>query len=254
MKLPLPQEHSAASRAEAAGAGLWRSIRMAGRWLPAPNHVLRHRRLSDVDAEHLQLAVNSRCTPANVISRHAPNELADALDDLLTAVAQGQDADARGDVVRTVLRPQKEQHVAGLDAPLEEQDHARDEVLGDVLHREADADGEDGPGREQGGEVDAEGVIDQVGVHIKITHDYPGDLTVRIVHPDGTEALLHNHSGSSTNDIDQIYGLGGVENSDLDAFKGKPASGTWKLVVKDHASSDEGTLEYVKLAIKGYLD
>ncbi len=38
---------------------------------------LRHRRLGNGDAEHLQLAVNSRGTPANVLWRHAPNELAD---------------------------------------------------------------------------------------------------------------------------------------------------------------------------------
>ncbi len=49
------------------------------RRLAATNHVLGHRRLGDVDAQHLQLAVNSRCTPAKVIARHAPNELTDFL-------------------------------------------------------------------------------------------------------------------------------------------------------------------------------
>ena len=50
------------------------------RWrLAVANQILRYRRLGDVNAQHLQLAVNSRCTPANVIARHAPNELTDFL-------------------------------------------------------------------------------------------------------------------------------------------------------------------------------
>ena len=45
------------------------------RRLTVADHILRDRRLGDVDAQHLQLAVNSRSTPANVFSGHAPNEL-----------------------------------------------------------------------------------------------------------------------------------------------------------------------------------
>ena len=39
-------------------------------WFSMTNHVLCNSRLGDDDAEHLQFAVNSRCTPANVVSRH----------------------------------------------------------------------------------------------------------------------------------------------------------------------------------------
>ena len=47
------------------------------RWrLRMMDHVLCNYRLGDVNAEHLQLAVNPRCTPANVVARHCPDKFA----------------------------------------------------------------------------------------------------------------------------------------------------------------------------------
>ena len=40
------------------------------------DHVLCDCRLGDVDAEQLKFAVNARCTPANVVSRHRPDKIA----------------------------------------------------------------------------------------------------------------------------------------------------------------------------------
>jgi hypothetical protein len=47
------------------------------RWrLRRLDHILCDCRLGDVNAEHLQLAVNSWCAPANVVSRHCPDKFA----------------------------------------------------------------------------------------------------------------------------------------------------------------------------------
>ena len=40
------------------------------------DHVLCDGRLGDMDAQQLKFAVNSRCTPANVVSKHRPDKIA----------------------------------------------------------------------------------------------------------------------------------------------------------------------------------
>ena len=45
-------------------------------WFRMMYHVLCDSRLGDVNAEYLQLAVNPRCTPANVVARHCPDKFA----------------------------------------------------------------------------------------------------------------------------------------------------------------------------------
>jgi len=48
------------------------------RWrLRMMDHVFCDCRLGDVDAEQLKFAVNSRCTPANIVPRHRPDKFAD---------------------------------------------------------------------------------------------------------------------------------------------------------------------------------
>lgn len=102
--------------------------------------------------------------------------------------------------------------------------------------------------------IDIDGIIKEVGVHIKAVHPYVGDLTVKLVHPDGTEVVLHNRQDGSDDNIDRIYGLGGDAAPDLQKLAGKSAAGNWKLIIQDHANSDEGTLEFVGVKIRGYLN
>jgi hypothetical protein len=53
-----------------------RAPRLRGR-SSVPEHVFRHRGLTDVDAEFQEFAVNARRTPQWVGLRHCPNQLAD---------------------------------------------------------------------------------------------------------------------------------------------------------------------------------
>ncbi|HEY0697409.1 MAG TPA: S8 family peptidase [Micromonospora sp.] len=68
-------------------------------------------------------------------------------------------------------------------------------------------------------------------VEVHIVHTWIGDLVVNLVAPDGTTYLLHNRTGSSTDNIDQTYTVN---------LSGEVANGTWKLRVQDAASLDTG--------------
>ena len=82
--------------------------------------------------------------------------------------------------------------------------------------------------------VPVSAVLKSTACRVKITHTFIGDLTVTLRHPDGTEVVLHNRTGGSTDNIDQTYTTA--------AFNGKNSTGTWKLIVKDLAANDTGVL------------
>jgi len=98
--------------------------------------------------------------------------------------------------------------------------------------------------------VSQAGRVRDIGVNIRITHSYVGDLSIKLVHPDGTEVMLRNQTGGSAQNIDATYGMGGIPVSGLSALNGKSLAGEWKLVLEDHAEEDSGYLDRVKLSVK----
>ena len=70
-------------------------------------------------------------------------------------------------------------------------------------------------------------------VYVNITHTWIGDLIVTLVAPDGSEYVLHNRSGGSTDNIDATYTVN---------LSSEPKNGTWNLRVSDNAAADTGTL------------
>jgi len=68
-------------------------------------------------------------------------------------------------------------------------------------------------------------------VAVSIVHTYIGDLKVDLVAPDGSIYTLHNHTGSSTDNINQTYTVN---------LSGEVLNGTWKLRVNDNAGGDTG--------------
>jgi subtilisin-like proprotein convertase family protein len=109
-----------------------------------------------------------------------------------------------------------------------------------------------GPAQESILRLEGQANLADIGVTVHITHPYIGDLTVRIVHPDGTEVLLHERTGGSDDNINKTYGMGGEAIQALSALKGKSAAGDWKLVVRDHAGTDAGIFDSWSLDIKAY--
>jgi subtilisin-like proprotein convertase family protein len=79
------------------------------------------------------------------------------------------------------------------------------------------------------------GNISSLSVTVDIVHTYTGDLSVRLVREsDGREALLVDRQGGSADNIARTFAVS--------AFNGTDAAGTWRLVVRDHAAQDTGTL------------
>ncbi|MEU5948609.1 proprotein convertase P-domain-containing protein [Micromonospora sp. NPDC047465] len=79
-------------------------------------------------------------------------------------------------------------------------------------------------------------------VEVHIVHTYIGDLVVNLVAPDGTTYLLHNRTGSGTDNIDQTYTVN---------VAGEAANGAWKLRVQDAASVDTGHINSWALDLGG---
>jgi subtilisin-like proprotein convertase family protein len=90
----------------------------------------------------------------------------------------------------------------------------------------------------------------EVDVSVSITHPYKGDLRVTLIHPDGTQVILHNQTGGSADNVITTFDTLTVPAQSLAAFVGKAPNGTWQLRVQDLASQDVGTLTGWSLLLK----
>ncbi|MFF9049876.1 S8 family serine peptidase [Streptomyces erythrochromogenes] len=71
-------------------------------------------------------------------------------------------------------------------------------------------------------------------VGVNVVHTYIGDLKVDLIAPDGTVYTVHNRSGGSTDNINQVYTVNASS---------EVANGTWKLRVNDNAGGDTGRID-----------
>ncbi len=69
---------------------------------------------------------------------------------------------------------------------------------------------------------------------MNIVHTYIGDLKVDLIAPDGSVYTVHNRSGGSTDNINQVYTVNASS---------EVAGGTWKLRVNDNAGGDTGRID-----------
>jgi len=84
--------------------------------------------------------------------------------------------------------------------------------------------------------------VSAVEVFIDVTHTWQGDLLVTLTSPSGISVVLHNRTGSSTDNIYGWYPGDLVPAGDLDLFVGEATDGDWRLSVSDNAGADLGTL------------
>ncbi|MBC6445934.1 proprotein convertase P-domain-containing protein [Actinokineospora xionganensis] len=77
-------------------------------------------------------------------------------------------------------------------------------------------------------------------VAVKIQHTYIGDLVVTLVAADGTAYVLHNRTGSGTDNIDKTYTTN---------LSSEVRNGTWTLRVQDAATADTGLIDSWTLTI-----
>lgn len=71
-------------------------------------------------------------------------------------------------------------------------------------------------------------------VEVNILHTYIGDLKVDLIAPDGSVYVLHNYSGSGTDNILKTYSVN---------LSSETINGTWKLRVRDNAAGDVGFID-----------
>ena len=88
------------------------------------------------------------------------------------------------------------------------------------------------------------GAVATLQLSLNITHTFRGDLVVTLISPGGTQFVVSNRAGGSTDNII-------ITNQAITTFNGTPAAGTWQLKVADLAAADVGTLNSWSLFING---
>lgn len=94
-------------------------------------------------------------------------------------------------------------------------------------------------------DINQQGSLSNIKVHVQIDHSYVGDLKIELVSPAGTTATLLNSGAGDGRNLDRVFGV----NDGMRAFIGQQSAGTWKLVVKDLAAQDTGTLRQVDFVL-----
>ena len=95
--------------------------------------------------------------------------------------------------------------------------------------------------------VPVNGTLNEISVSVDITHTYIGDLQVVLTSPGGTETILHDKTGGSSNDIQTTYSS--ASHDGLASLAGSMISGDWTLSVGDYAGGDIGTLNSWNLTL-----
>ncbi len=85
--------------------------------------------------------------------------------------------------------------------------------------------------------------VSDLEVFVDISHTWQGDLIVSLMSPAGTSVVLHNRTGSGTDNIFGWYPGDLSPAGNLADFVGEDMDGIWTLTVSDHAGSDTGTLD-----------
>jgi len=94
-------------------------------------------------------------------------------------------------------------------------------------------------------------LVGSVEVSVDISHSYIGDLRVSLRAPAGMEAILHNETGGSGDNLVKTYTS--ATTAALGSLAGQAISGTWRLSVSDRAVQDVGKLNTWRVVIQPAL-
>lgn len=97
-------------------------------------------------------------------------------------------------------------------------------------------------------EVSQAAAISDIRIGVDLTHTFIGDLRIDLTAPDGTAVTLHDHMGSSTDNLRTIYTVS--QTPALRALVDKQVQGTWVLRVMDTWRMDIGRLNSWRLIAK----
>ena len=98
-------------------------------------------------------------------------------------------------------------------------------------------------------------LISDINVTLNVSHTWPSDLIIKLRHPDNTEVIVWNRACGGNDNFNVVLSDGAAvftcvanmtgtfsPSSALSAFNGKPANGTWTILVSDNAGLDTGSL------------
>ncbi len=88
--------------------------------------------------------------------------------------------------------------------------------------------------------ISQSGTLQGIKVSVDITHTYIGDLRVELVAPSGQQAILHNRTGGSQDNLITTYDS--ISTPTLAISVGQSIEGNWLLRVTDLAGRDIGKL------------
>jgi len=90
--------------------------------------------------------------------------------------------------------------------------------------------------------VDRDGYVADVEVTVRISHDKPQDLQLRVTSPDGTQVVLHSGGGGTAGEggLFETYPVTAPSFQPLTRFQDHPARGEWHLEVFDSGLSSSG--------------
>ena len=91
----------------------------------------------------------------------------------------------------------------------------------------------------------------QVSLVVDLAHPYPTDLQVVLIHPDGTELVLDDHTGKTRGLFATSNGMTPDDSTHTFAdLTGRDPTGTWTVRVTDWLGFDVGTVRSLVLAIQ----
>jgi subtilisin-like proprotein convertase family protein len=87
----------------------------------------------------------------------------------------------------------------------------------------------------------------KITVEVDITHTFIGDLRVVLIAPSGDQAVLHNRTGGTQDNLIVTYDS--TATPSLVALVGQAIQGSWVLRVTDLAGRDVGKLNKWSLEV-----
>jgi subtilisin-like proprotein convertase family protein len=118
------------------------------------------------------------------------------------------------------------------------------ETVADTLIPDADP-----AGARSSLQISAPSVLSALRVELDILHPFIGDLTVRLMGPDGTSIVLHDREGGGADDLHAVYDSA-QSGSSLADLLGHPAAGTWTLHIVDNVRRDTGRLNRWRIDVR----
>ncbi len=101
-------------------------------------------------------------------------------------------------------------------------------------------------------DVNSAGIVRDIGIEITILHPIPSEVSVTLIHPDGTSVILLRQYAGQGRPLNLSYGMGGTHTpyQSLSQLFGKTGYGQWKLRIRDHILYDSGHVSRVRFRLK----